>query len=69
MSYKDSADYKAFRLKLDYLKKELSGQYDHALSKLGMFAEDAFSTQQATIDRLQRENSEWQQIFSEGKTP
>jgi len=59
-TYKDNAMYKAFLLKLDYMKRKLSGQmgYEHALSKLGMFAQDAFDEQQATIDRLKKEGEE-----------
>lgn len=52
MSYKNSDMYKAFILKLDGLKDRLSGQEDHALSKLGMFANDAFDEQQAEIEAL-----------------
>ena len=59
MDYKDNDLYKAFRLKLSQLERELSGRgHDHTLSKLGMFAEDAFSEQQATLDRLEQEKEE-----------
>lgn len=59
MNYKDNDMYKAFRLKLKQLEREAQGQnHDHTISKLGMFAEDAFSEQQATLDRLERENDE-----------
>lgn len=58
MNYKDNDLYRAYRLKLQYLQTLLAGKAGHAISKLGMFAEDAFSEQQEAIDRLERENAD-----------
>jgi cytochrome b561 len=59
MHYKQNDMYKAFQLKLHSLAITLSGQgHSHTLSKIQMFSEDAFSEQQATIDRLEKEKHE-----------
>lgn len=58
MHYRNYDLYKAFKLKLNYLKNKLSGQYDHALEKLGMFAEETMAWQQVRINTLESEKEE-----------
>lgn len=58
MHYRSYDLYKAYKLKMKYLKRKLSGRFDHTLGKLDTFAEETMAWQQGKINMLETEKQE-----------